>query len=54
MSDAQDFPQIYLISPSEIDLETFPQQLAACLDATEVACVRLALGTKDESDGEAE
>ena len=49
MSDAQDFPQIYLISPSEIDLETFPQQLAACLDATEVACVRLALGTKDES-----
>lgn len=48
MSDAQDHPQIYLISPSEFDLSTFPDQLAACLDSTEVACVRLALGTKDE------
>lgn len=47
MSDA-DLPQIYLISPSEIDLMTYPDQLAACLDATEVACVRLALGTRDE------
>lgn len=49
MSDAQDHPQIYLISPSEFDLSTYPAQLAACLDSTEVACVRLALGTTDES-----
>jgi len=48
MSDAQDHPQIYLISPSEFDLSTYPDQLAACLDSTEVACVRLALGTTDE------
>ena len=49
MTDAQDHPQIYLITPSEFDLSTFPAQLAACLDSTEVACVRLALGTKDEA-----
>ena len=49
MSDAQDHPQIYLISPPEFDLSTFPAQLAACLDSTEIACVRLALATKDES-----
>ncbi|WP_333712833.1 thiamine phosphate synthase [Yoonia sp.] len=49
MPDAQDHPQIYLISPPDFDLSTFPGQLAACLDSTEVACVRLALATKDES-----
>jgi len=46
--DAPDHPQIYLITPSEFELSTFPDQLAACLDATEVACVRLSLATKDE------
>ncbi len=49
MSDAQDIPQIYLITPSEFDLSTYPEQMAACLDSTEVACVRLALGTTDEA-----
>ncbi len=49
MSDDQDHPQIYLITPSEFDLSTYPDQLAACLDTTEVACVRLALGTKDDA-----
>lgn len=49
MSDAQDLPQIYLITPSEFDLSKFPAQLAACLDKAEVACVRLALGTKDDA-----
>ena len=49
MSDAKDHPQIYLISPPEFDLSSFPDQLAACLDSTEVACVRLALSTTDES-----
>ena len=48
MSDAQDHPQIYLISPPEFDLSSFPDKLAACLDSTEVACVRLALATTDE------
>ncbi|MDP5085003.1 MAG: thiamine phosphate synthase [Yoonia sp.] len=49
MSDAQDLPQIYLISPAEFDLSTYPALLAACLDSTDVGCVRLALGTKDET-----
>ena len=48
MSDAQDTPQVYLITPSEFDLSTFPDKMAACLDSTEVACVRLALATTDE------
>lgn len=47
MADA-DRPQIYLITPSEIDLAIFPTQLATVLDSTEIACVRLALATKDE------
>ena len=49
MSDAQDVPQIYLITPSEFDLSTYPAQLAACLDSADVACVRLALGSNDEA-----
>jgi thiamine-phosphate pyrophosphorylase len=47
MADA-DRPQIYLITPPEIDLELFPDRLARLLDAHEVACVRLALATRDE------
>ncbi len=41
-------PQIYLISPPEFDLEVFPDRLAAVLDGIDVACVRLALATRDE------
>lgn len=49
MADAPlELPQVYLITPAEIDLMTFPDILGACLDASEVACVRLAMGTKDE------
>ncbi|WP_420858825.1 thiamine phosphate synthase [Marivivens marinus] len=48
MSDDTDLPQIYLITPPEFDLSGYPDRLAACLDATEVACVRLALATRDE------
>ncbi len=47
--DTPELPQTYLITPSEVDLMAFPDQLARCLDAAEVACVRLALGTKDET-----
>lgn len=47
MADA-DRPQIYLITPAEFDLEVFPDILASVLDATDIACIRLALATKDE------
>jgi thiamine-phosphate pyrophosphorylase len=43
-----DRPQIYLITPPEIDLQVFPDRLAAVLDATDIACVRLALSSRDE------
>ncbi|MEL6957713.1 MAG: thiamine phosphate synthase [Pseudomonadota bacterium] len=46
--DAPDHPQIYLITPTEFELSTYPDQLAACLDTVDVACVRLSLATRDE------
>jgi len=48
MTDEIEQPQIYLITPSEMDLMAFPDVLASCLDATPVACVRLALASTDE------
>lgn len=42
-------PQIYLITPPEIELSRFPDTLARVLDAHEVACIRLALSTHDET-----
>lgn len=47
MADA-DRPQIYLITPPEFDLDVFPDRLAAVLDRAEIACIRLALATRDE------
>jgi len=44
----QDRPQIYLITPPELDVDSFPDRLAAVLDGTEIACLRIALATKDE------
>lgn len=44
----QDRPQIYLVTPPEFDLDTFPDRLAQVLDGTEIACLRLALATRDE------
>lgn len=41
-------PQIYLVSPPEFELSQFPDQLAGVLDSHEIACVRLALSTRDE------
>jgi thiamine-phosphate pyrophosphorylase len=41
-------PQIYLITPPELDLDTWPDQLAAVLDGAEIACLRIALATRDE------
>lgn len=43
-----DRPQIYLVTPPELDLDVFPGQLAAVLDSTEIACLRLSLSSKDE------
>lgn len=41
-------PQIYLVSPPELELSHFLTDLASCLDSTEIACVRLGLATRDE------
>lgn len=45
---AEDRPQLYLISPAEIDLETFPDLMARLLDTVGIACFRLALSARDE------
>lgn len=41
--------QLYLITPPVIDLETFPSLLNKVLDVAPVACLRLALASKDEN-----
>jgi thiamine-phosphate pyrophosphorylase len=45
MPDAER-PQIYLITPPVLD-EGFPDRLSAVLDAVEIACLRLAVATRD-------
>ena len=52
MSDAEhekETPQIYLITPPAFELSVFGPQLSAILDDTEIACVRLAMTSQDES-----
>ncbi len=44
-----DQPQLYLITPPELDLDIFPNQLQAVLDAVDFACLRLTLSTQDEA-----
>jgi len=44
---AADRPQINLITPPVLDLATFPDLLARVMDRTEVACLRLALASRD-------
>lgn len=46
--DTPEQPQLYLITPPEIELGSFPDLLASVLDAHPVACVRLDLATRDE------
>jgi thiamine-phosphate pyrophosphorylase len=41
-------PQIYLITPPEIELSHFPTDLARVLEAAPIACIRLSLATRDE------
>lgn len=43
-------PQIYLITPPDIELSRFPNELDRVLRAHDVACVRLALSTHDEAE----
>ncbi len=52
MSDIEEKPpaQIYLITPRTFDLTIFSAQLAAILDAHDIACVRLSLASTDERD----
>ncbi|MEL7212037.1 MAG: thiamine phosphate synthase [Pseudomonadota bacterium] len=45
---SEDIPQIYLITPPEFELSDFPTQLARCLDSVPVACLRLAMASRDE------
>jgi thiamine-phosphate pyrophosphorylase len=40
-------PQITLITPPSLDLHSFPDQLAALMDAVEIACLRLSLASSD-------
>lgn len=49
ITDAPEAPQIYLITPPEIDVARFPDLLGRVLDAQDIACVRLALSTRDEA-----
>ena len=44
----EDRPQIYLLTPPSFDLEVFPPLLSRVLAAQEVACIRLALASRDE------
>ncbi|WP_299294828.1 thiamine phosphate synthase [uncultured Tateyamaria sp.] len=46
--DAPEQPQLYLLTPPVFELSHFPDQLAAVLDAHDIACIRLALATQDE------
>ncbi|MEL7013545.1 MAG: thiamine phosphate synthase [Pseudomonadota bacterium] len=48
--DGPEQPQIYLITPPEFELSRFPKSLDAVLNAQDVACVRLALSSHDETE----
>lgn len=43
-------PQIYLITPPNPDLASFPNMLRRIVDVTEISCVRLATAGMDEPD----
>ena len=48
--DTPEHPQIYLITPPNLELEPFCDQLSRVLDSTAIACIRLDLATRDEDD----
>jgi len=45
---AEDRPQLYLLTPPTFELDVFPEVLGRVLGAVEVACIRLALASRDE------
>ena len=48
MTESQkDQPQIYLITPPELELASFGEQLARVLDTFDIPCVRLRVATDD-------
>lgn len=46
--DMPEKPQLYLVTPTEFELSSFPDVLARTLDSHAVACVRLEMATRDE------
>lgn len=46
----EDRPQITLITPPSFDLDVFPARLSAVLDAVDVACLRIALASREEDN----
>ncbi len=46
--DIPDTPQLYLITPPDLHLSSFPGQLARIMDSVEIACLRLSLAASDE------
>lgn len=46
--DGVERPQIYLVTPPDLELSSFPNRLAAILDDHDIACLRLALASQDE------
>ncbi|WP_164658842.1 thiamine phosphate synthase [Tropicibacter sp. Alg240-R139] len=46
--DTPELPQIYLSTPSSLDLDVYPDTLARVLDGVEIACLRLSLASTDE------
>jgi thiamine-phosphate pyrophosphorylase len=49
-AEAPEAPQIYLITPPEFELSSFPATLSGIMDSVEIACVRLSLAAQDEDD----
>ena len=47
MSDAQDAPQLYLMTPAGAQASTLGPQLAAVMDAFPVACLRIRAGAEE-------
>ena len=43
-----DMPQLYLLTPPDFELSTFPNTLASVLDAHDIACLRLSMASQDE------
>lgn len=46
--DTPEHPQLYLITPPDFELSSYPDVLAAVLDAHAVACVRLDMASREE------